>query len=354
MLNLFPSQNPLGINISDTSIKLVQLGNQKEITAINKIKVPEGFIINGEIVKPDEVVKLIKDLIKETNKKTGLFTKEAVCSLPEKSTYLKYLKTDQLLNINAEINTAVLNYFPEEIDKLYIDWQILNPGKKNKLTNAAQEIIIGGGSKQTIDEYTEILEKADLLPISLEIESLAIARAIADGKDQLNENTTIGILDIGEKSSIFIIYNKTVRFSIVIPFSGDKITDLIATTLNISGKQAEKAKRLCGLDQKKAQGAIKKILAPLTSELIKKIKEIEQYYINYQGGEKLNKIILSGGAANLQAIDKLIQEEDQITAEINNPLTNLKNRPNGLGENKQELLSYTAAIGLALNGLEIP
>lgn len=354
MLNFFLSQNPLGINISDSSIKVVQLGNQRDITAINKIKVPEGIIVNGEIIKHDEVVKLIKDLIRGTNKKTGISTKEVICSLPENLTYLKYLKTDQPLNANAEISASILNYFPQEIDKLYIDWQILNPDKKNKLTNAPQEIIVGGGSKQIIEEYTAILEEADLFPISLELESLAIARAIVDEKTQNTENIATGILDIGEKSSIFIIYNKNVRFSIIIPFSGDKITELIAETLNISNKQAEKAKRLCGLDQKKAQGAVKKILTPLTSELIKKIKEIEQYYINYQGGEKLNKIILSGGAANLQAIDKLIQEENQIAVEINNPLINLKNIASEPGGTKQELLSYTTAIGLALNGLQSP
>ncbi|MFH0856657.1 MAG: type IV pilus assembly protein PilM [bacterium] len=339
----------MGINISDNSIKIAQIGNKGQITALNKITVPDGFIVNGEIIKHAEVVKLLKDLIRETNKKSPVFTNEAICSLPEKFTYLKYAKMPPSSNINTEINNIIAESFPEEIDKLYVDWQIVNQ-KKAKLSNEPIEIMIGACSKELIESYIKVFEEAGIILISLEIESLAIARAVADMNPL--ESLPLGIIDIGAKSSIFIIYNKNVRFSIIISFSGDKITNLLAATLNITPKQAEKAKILCGLDQKKAKGAVKKVLTPLTADLLKKIKEIENYYINYLGGENFSKILLTGGAANLQGIDKLIQEGSQVKVEICDPLINLKTNLNEVKESKQELLSYATAMGLALNGIK--
>jgi len=352
MFNLFQIQNPLGIDINDNSIKLAQLYKNKQPFLFNEIELPEGYIVNGAIKKEEETIKIIKKLVADTNKIGKIKTKEVVCSLPETTTYFKNFKINatDAKNINEIINEKISKYLPEERDLLYIDWKILMCENKNILKEGSCQIMLGAVQKKIAKQYVNILEAADLFPISLELKSLAVARAVIN--QQTDDQKTIGILEIGAKSSIFMIYESNAqKLSLILPISGEKITDLISSTLKINTKQAEKAKKICGLDNSKAKGVVKRILSPFLANIIKKIQEIESYYNGYYNGKKLDKIILSGEASLLKGIDKELQNQYKANFFIANPLSNLKLNKNFEQAFKGKNLNvYAAAIGLAMNG----
>ncbi len=120
-------------------------------------------------------------------------------------------------------------------------------------------------------------------------------------------------------------------------------------SLKIDRKQAIKAKNMCGLDEKKAKGAVKKILEPFVLDIIRKIKNIENYYLAYYGNKKINNLILCGEDANLKNLDKVITENTKIKTEIIMPTINLISDKNDNYFNNPDIASYTASIGLALN-----
>lgn len=366
MLNIFTAQNPLGINISDSSIKLAQIGSKGSLRLLKKIRLPEGCVVNGEIMKEDEAANTLRELVKEADKIKNISTKEAVCSLPEKTTYLKNLKIQKTGNLEEEIYSEISKFIPEDMEKLYIDWQILNKPKDN-FENFEAEIIVGVGKKDIIEKTTRVIEKAGLLPIIMDIESLAVSRALIKNEKKqksfsyLEKNRdidlqsekndqTIGILDIGSKESFFLIYNKNLKFTVSLEFSDNNIMKLIAETLKISSAQAKKAKIQCGLDPKKAKGSVRKILSPAIEKLAKDIKEIEEYHINYNNGEKFDKILLCGGGASLLAIDDAIQKNIKIETVCGDAAVNLKISPDEAAALKKETLQYEASIGLALCG----
>src|SRR4030042_2588104 len=252
------------------------------------------------------------------------------------------------------------------MEKLYIDWQILNKPKDN-FENFEAEIIVGVGKKDIIEKTTRVIEKAGLLPIIMDIESLAVSRALIKNEKKqksfsyLEKNRdidlqsekndqTIGILDIGSKESFFLIYNKNLKFTVSLEFSDNNIMKLIAETLKISSAQAKKAKIQCGLDPKKAKGRVRKILSPAIEKLAKDIKEIEEDHINYNNGEKFDKILLCGGGASLLAIDDAIQKDIKIETVCGDAAVNLKISPDEAAALKKETLQYEASIGLALCG----
>ncbi|MFC1612943.1 pilus assembly protein PilM [Patescibacteria group bacterium] len=351
MFSIFQTQNPLGINISDNSIKLAQLYKNKQPFLFNKIELPEGYVVNGEIKKEEEITKIIKQLINDTNKIKKINTNEVVCSLPETKTYFKNFKIDDnhSENINEIINEKISKYLPAESDLLYIDWKILKCKNKNILKEGSCQVILGAVQKKIAKQYVNILELANLSPISLELESLAISRAVIN--EQTDNNKTIGILEIGSKFSLFIIHQKNMqKLSLILPISGEKITNLISSTLKINYKEAEKAKKICGLDNLKAKGVVKKILSPILYNLVKKIEAIESYYISYYNGNKLDKIILSGEATLLQGIDTELKKYYKTNFFIANPFENLKVNKKSEQEFKGKNLNiYTTAIGLAMN-----
>jgi Tfp pilus assembly PilM family ATPase len=93
------------------------------------------------------------------------------------------------------------------------------------------------------------------------------------------------------------------------------------------------------------------ILIPALVDLIQQIeKYIDYYQIHALSADlpererKIQKIIISGGGANLKGLKEFLELELKIPVEIGNPLINLgevKNFP------KEKSLSFTTAIGLA-------
>lgn len=134
------------------------------------------------------------------------------------------------------------------------------------------------------------------------------------------------------------------------------------------------------MDETKANGVIKDILADTVKNLVAKIQEAIQYYENYfsQYGP-LNQILLSGGGANITNLIKIMGEELSLEIKLADALTNLdedqskftgcfmekhvldlKAAKLGSPDGKKNLTikqdsssTYATAIGLALRGIFI-
>lgn len=343
-------QTVLGMSIDDNYIKIVQLRKNMQLDFFNKIKLPEGYIIDGEIKKELEIIKIIKQLIKDSNKIKKIRSKEVACSLPEKITYLKSIKIDDSAkdNLQDEIISEISKFIPEQYEDLYIDWHAIDRNR-TILSHEPNEIILGAVKKKNADQYMNILENSNLVPVCLEMESLAIARTLVP--DSYKENS-LGILEIGDNSSLFIVLSKGAapRLSFTLPISEKIIMDQIMGTLKLTYKQAEKAKRMCGLDNTKADGALQKILSQLLDDLIFQMISIEEYYVNYYKAKRLDSIFISGKGSVLKNLDKVLKHKMRKEIFIADPFVNLKLNKRVIEGFKQEkLLDYSAAIGSAIN-----
>src|SRR3989339_71 len=228
------SEQSFGLDISDLSLKVVQLVKNKEIVLEN-----------------------LKKLINKP--KLGFIdTDSVVACLPETKTYIKLIEINKNPNnINDIIQTEIEKNIPISVDDMYYDWQIINKLENQDL------VLIGAAPKNIVNSHIDLLKSAGLSISALEVESMAICRSLLteEGfKTSEESKNNYCIIDIGAKRSSLIIYSKdTIVLSVSIPISGDEATEKIAETLEIKKDQAEKAKIICGLDKTKAQGVVNKI-----------------------------------------------------------------------------------------------
>lgn len=385
------STYPVGLDISDLSIKLIQLYKTRDkikIQALGKLNLPAGIIVNGVVKNKPELIKAIKKIISSPDY-GHVSSEEVVVCLPESKTFIKRIEIPKSPNNLAEIIGAEIEkQVPMSINEIYYDYQITDdlPDKYN--------ILIGAAPKEIVDQYTQLLDEAKLSVAAMEIEPTAICRCLlkeetpkpkdstSKEKNQLKLN--YGIIDIGASHTCMTFYaGNTIVFSMSVPISGEVITAEIASQLEITPEQAEKAKIICGLDETKANGVIKKVLDETIKKLTEKIREAIDFYENYyQDSGKLNKIILCGGGANVANLKKVIAEAFSVEVTVADALVNLneaedkfekfftekhsfnlKTLKNGLNheDEKENNLSikqkssstFTTAIGLALRGVFI-
>lgn len=361
------STRPIGLDISDLSLKVVQLEKTREkikIQALGRLNLEPGIIENGEIKNKAELIKAVKRITSEPMY-GKINSEEAVVCLPESKTFIKLIEIQKSPNDLKEIiSHEIEKHVPMSLNEIYFDWQII----ENRPDESS--VLIGAAPKNIVDQYTDMLDQAKLYPVALEIEPVSICRCLLreeiSSQPKMNSGANYGIIDIGEKHTCMTFYSaNTILFTTSMPISGEKITLEITQKLDISNPQAEKAKIICGMDEKRASGVIKKILADTVGNLTKKITEAVNFYDNNFGQrERLNKILLCGGGANIPNLAETISEKISIKTEMADIFYNLpgseskieeifagKSANNGVKQNPAA--GFATAIGLALRGIFI-
>jgi type IV pilus assembly protein PilM len=353
MLNTNPFKNSFGLDISDLVLRVVQLkkkGKEIYLTSLNEQLVPPGYITEGEIMSPKRVIDFIQNLVK-TAKGDKIKSPYVIAAIPERKTFIKLIQMPKIeRNKMAEaIKWEALQHIPLAIDEIYLDWQIIpGDGARNNKMN----VLIAAAPRTLIDTYTQVLENAGLIPIALELESLAIARSIIKEGESPKDYSEL-IIDLGGSRTNFIVFDlNTVQFTSSIPFSGTGLTQIISEKLKFKISDAEKAKIICGLDPKKGKGIIRKSLLPSIEELIIKTKEVINFYKDHFANAKdCRKIILSGGGAQLKNLELEINRALNIPVEKANPQVSIKLGSKVKFMPREKYPSFTTAIGLALRGV---
>lgn len=401
---LNPLSNAFGLDIGDRTFKIVQVvraasGHGYRITAWNTIDVPEGVMEGGDIKDMAAADVLLKKLVSTC--KGRLRGGAVVACLPEAKTFIKIISVP-LDTGESGLREAVAREIEQNIplpeDELYSDWQVLmdpalaaaaklaktkHRGKEKAVPEkpapaqavqasaapspapesaeapaevrtepAERKVLMGAAPKTLVDSYTDMLEKAGLAPIALEIEASAISRSIIP-TDEFNDEA-VGILDIGATRSSLVIYDSgALQMSISIPISGIAITKLISESLNVSMDDAEKLKKECGLDANRCEDKMWNIMLPLIDDITDKIRNALRFYkIGFPTGKKIERIYLCGGGALYREIDTVLSRKLTIRTLRGNALANVDAKLPKAFPMGDEALQYATAIGLAINAAD--
>ena len=342
---------PIGLDISDEALRYVKIkrqGRKNIIAAADEIRLPEGIVADGEIKDQNKFLGKINELF--SNSRCGAVKNCPIISvLPEKKTFIKLIKMEAPPpeKLRDQLAKEITRHIPFDIDDINFDWQVIGRYEAGK----QQQFLVGAAPQKLIDDYLGILKSSKLMPYALEIEAVAIARAL------INEGLDLGpkiIIDLGAIRTSLILYDKKIiQFSVSLPVSGKQITNKIADVLQISFKDADKAKIACGLDEKKCSGALKKVLDNTINNLVEKIEEsIDFYHNHFQNKSEIKEIVLCGGGANLANLDKIILEKTNIPTIIGNPLIKIYSVNKSIKYSPEKFQSFITAIGLALRAYQ--
>jgi type IV pilus assembly protein PilM len=353
-----------GLDISDLSLKIIKLKRQGEgftLASFGEESVKAGIIKNGEIKDEKKLAGAIKKAISKVEGEK-INSEYVIASLPEEKSFLQVIQMPRLLE--EDLKSAVIyeaeNYIPLPIEEVYLDSQIIPP-VRNHLDHL--DVLIAALPKKTVDPYVSCLKKAGLRPLALEIESLAIARALV--KDQVTTSPLV-LIDFGTTRTGFIVFSGcSLRFTYSIPVSSQKLTEAISRSLEVDFNTAEKLKTKYGLadrGQKEGKQVFEALIPPMI-DLIEQIKKGINYYQTHSSHEHLppngkgvEKVLICGGGAKLKGLTSFLSEQLKTKVEVGNPWVNIlpttgQPKEETLIYEKEKSLGYVTALGLALRGM---
>ncbi|MBE3113194.1 MAG: type IV pilus assembly protein PilM, partial [Actinobacteria bacterium] len=338
--------------------KLQKISDSYELVNYGITLTPEGAIANGDIFNPIAVADVLTNLLSDI----GLRDNKAIIAITGQKVIVREVVFP--LMEDKELMAGVMweapKYVPYDLDESIIDAEKVEEFVE-KDGNKMMRVLLVATPKSIIQPYMEVLKKARIRPKIIDIVSSANIRAfehqLTDKKEEEPESSIVDIiLSIGASNTNLTLVEKgNLKFTRDILVGGTDITKAIAKSLNISFDEAEKLKRetkiVLGQEaEEEKKNESEKIIVKLLNQLTKEVRKSLSYYKTQSQKVNYNKMILSGGCANIVNITEYLSEQFEIPVVIGNPLESIKIDEKVFDIKRMKKLEDTLAtvIGLAM------
>ncbi len=338
-----------GLDLSGGSFKILQLGMSDEKTFVKAyadVALPKGMMLNDTITD----AKTFSYLLKQTLEKPEygkIDTNYVVASLPESKSFVRVIQIPQMSEAEAEnaVPYEAESFIPMPLDQVYVDWQKI--GQVGDKMN----ILMIATPKEFVDNYLDILDKAGLKTVALEVESQSCHRALVNPE----AGETVLLVDLAAtRTSLIMVEAGNLQFTSTIPIAGNSFTESIAKIFGVSSGKAEEIKRKVGLSNTAEYPNIKTGVMPVLSSLSAEIKNILKFHAEHSD-KQVQKVVLLGGSAKLKSLPEVLlsqlQDVGVLSVEQSSPWKNVPNLKEEI-ISSYDALSYVTAIGLAMRGVK--
>jgi len=341
----------LGIDISSTSVKLIELsrsGGRYKVEVYAVEPLPPNAVIEKNIAELEVVGQVITKLIAKS--RTTL--KQAAVAVSGSAVITKQIQMESGLSedeLETQLKIEADQYIPYPIEEVAIDFEVLGPsgvaGRDNVLLAACR--------KENVEIREAALALAGLSAKVVEVEAYALERSYQLVSSQLaggRENLTVAVVDIGATmTTLSVMRNGVTIYTREQVFGGKQLTDEIQRRYGLSVEEAGLAKKQGGLpDDYELE-----VLEPFKEGVVQQISRSLQFFFAAGQYTEVDYILLAGGTSSIPNLDRLVQQKLGTPTMVANPFANmsLSNKVNA-GALASDAPSLMIACGLAMRSFD--
>ena len=339
----------LGLDISSSSVKLVELGRDKagnlvlERCAIEPLE--RGWITDGNVEKFDEVAEAVRRLVK----KSGTKTKNVAMALPPSAVITKRIVlpgglTD--LELEVQVEAEANQYIPFPLDEVSLDFCVVGPSSSSV---GDLDVLIAASRREKVQDIQGLAEAAGLKPVVVDVESyasrLATARLI-ESLPNKGVGTIVALFEVGAlTTSMQVMRDQEVLYDRDQAFGGAQLTQLIVRQYGFSPEEAESKKRSGELPEDYEAS----VLRPFVESMVQEIGRALQFFFTSTPHNKVDHIMLAGGSAALPGLTAAVSKQTSFSCSLVNPFDGMEIGDGvRLKKMTREAPSYLTSCGLAL------
>lgn len=327
-----------GLDIGTTAIRLVELrgtGPQKSLVKYAYVPIDAKISMSDSKADQQKLAAAIADLVGQAR----LTTRNVAVGIPSLRVFTTVADMDRVPpnELGKAIRFQADAFIPTPVEESKIDWALLgdSPKEPGKL-----EILLSSIPNTFVEQRLDMLEGIGLNVIAFEPDNLALVRALVP--PQVADPQVI--IDMGRKNTdIVITMDGAPRLSRAIPTGTEALIKSAAQNLGVDDKQAEQFVFKFGLSQDKLEGQVYQAIIGtvdiLTNEIDKSVKFFQGRYAN----DKLDRLIVTGGASVLPELPLHIANKFGLNVEIGNAWRNVAYS----ADRQNELAALSNQFGVA-------
>ena len=351
----------LGIDISSTSVKLVELSKTDTGYRVESLAV-EPLPANAVSEKNIQDVEAVGDTLTKALKKSGSKCKLAALAVPGSSVITKVITMPASLSdseMETQIELEADQYIPYPLEEINLDFQVLGETVGNPDT---VDVLLAASRSENVEMRTAIAEIAGLSTKIIDVEAYTIEKATTllvppsqetDDEEEGEEDDTsqvIAVLDVGATmTSLNVIENGELIYTREQAFGGKQLTEEIMRRYGLAYEEAGRLKKVGGLPD----NYIPEVLEPFKENMAQQVSRFLQFFYTAGQHESVDVIALAGGCASIPGIDELISTQLGIETIVANPFAemDLSNKVNSQALSN-DAPALMIACGLAMRSFD--
>ena len=354
MLGLFKKKanTLLGIDISSTSVKLIELsrsGGRYKVEAYAVEPLPPNAIVEKNIAELEVVGQVIARVV--TKARTSV--KHAAVAVAGSAVITKIIEMEAGLSeeeLENQIKIEADQYIPYPLEEVAIDFEVQGVTARSA---DRVNVLLAACRKENVEVREAALALAGLSAKVVEIEAYSLERAYGLLAEQLGsgeEDLTVAIVDIGATMmTLSVLHNGQTIYTREQLFGGKQLTDEIQRRYGLSTEEAGLAKKQGGLpDDYETE-----VLNPFKEAVVQQVSRSLQFFFAAGQYSDVDYILLTGGTASIVGLDQLVQQKIGTSTLVANPFANmtLSNKVNA-GALASDAPSLMMACGLAMRSFD--
>lgn len=284
----------LGVDIGTQAIKLVQLRTEDQVLETYGIVDLIEPITNH--TKPETINHTIS-LLRTLTEKARVTTKRTALSLPNSAVFTSVIDMPKMSDAELEqsMKFEAKKYVPLPFEEVSLSWSLIS----EDVATGTMKVLLIAVPKQIRDTYIHIFEQAGLELEVIEIEALALIRALVEDKSKNDV-----IIDMGAKvTGINFVKQGLLQLTRNLNVGGDSITERIAQTLNLQPARAEQFKRDFGLN---STDFLPEAVKPVLNNILSEVKQILDLYRSHQVA--VDRLVLVGGGCQMPGLKEYFSD----------------------------------------------
>lgn len=319
-----------GLDIGERVLKLVRLTTTTSAPSLVNYATRE---IPAEEMSPSQRRSFITGALKEMAGSVGV--KEVYATITGKVVTIKNFTVPLMPpeELPEAVRWEARNHFPFELEEAIMEFIDLGEVRTEEGIKRI-EIMAFACREDAIDEYVSILREANLVPMGIGVNCLALKEVLRRTGGAREKE--VAILDIGAaKTEISFFKGEKLQFARELTIAGDSFTEAMTETMVLDKEEVK-------LDFGKAQELKQKFVVPIGEEvdaevktlfsqaavkirpvlekLVDGIAQTLDYYHTQFGVETLDKLFLAGGGSKLKNLDGFLAEQLGVEVEMLDPV----------------------------------
>ncbi len=294
----------LAIDLGTYTIKAVagKPGRNVDVLRVAEVFNTLGFSIPGDANQTEQMTHLINDFINDHK----FPITDVRLSLPESVVSTKVISIPSLSD--AELASAIgwqaEQHIPIPPEELALEYEVLYRPARGK--DEPMRVLLVGARKHIVDTYVQIFMDLGIEPTILETQLLSVIRSLQF--EPIDPPTLV--VHIGANTmSVGMVHKGELTFVFNHMTGGQMLTKALQQTVGLDANQAEQYKRTYGMDETQFQGKVRQALEPGVKALTNEIVKSMRFFANQAGAESVQRVLLSGGTAQLPGFVQYVTEQ---------------------------------------------
>jgi len=344
---LTPRRQLVGLDIGSSAIKVAQLKESKGRYFLQKFGVkplePE-VIVDGTVMDEGRVVSAIQELFEETNIKN----KHVAVSISGHAVIVKKISLPPMPDeeLEGQVKLAAEQYIPFDINEVNIDFHVLPPDPSSD-SQGDMAVILVAAKKDKINELTELVKTAKLIPMVMDVDAFAIENMHGINYPLAQEETT-ALVNLGASvMNVNIIRAGSSLFTRDIPLGGNRYTEAIQREMGLSFEEAEESKKKEGNGEPTGM-SVGNVLDSVNAEVASEIARTVDYFKTSGANADLNRVLVCGGVARAKGLIQQLSDRMQVPVEMADPFAEIDTAGCEMDPDLLAELAPSAAVGIGL------